>query len=89
MTTNVGGKNTETLNSPKSWVKKLAYHRWSMLVDEMLRKRGFRYWNFPLMCAGNVRSAREPSKSGYNPDLSSKNDANFAKKFDLAENMFF
>ena len=78
MTTNVGEKKTETWNSPKSCVKNLAYHRWSMLVDETPRKRGFRYWNFPLMCARDVRSARKPSKLGYNPDLSSKNEENAA-----------
>ena len=79
MTTNVGGKKPETWNSPKSWVTNLAYHRCSMLVDETPPKRGFRYWNFPLMCARAVRSARKPWKLGYNPDLSSKNDGKRCK----------
>ena len=30
------------------------------------------------MCARDVRSARKPSKLGYKPDLSSKNDENAA-----------
>ena len=63
-----------------------------MLVDETPPKRGFRYWNFPLMCARDVRSARKPWKLGYNLNLSSKNnenDANGVRNFDLAENMVF
>ena len=47
-------------------------------MDETPPKGGFRYCNFPLMCARDVRSARKPSKFGYNPDFSPKNDEDAA-----------
>ena len=80
MTTNVGGQKSENLEFAEKLGKKIVRNAVGAQAGgrDDSKNGAFDIENFPLTLPHSVRSARKPSKFGYNPDFSPKNDEDAA-----------